>query len=107
MMPMPMMGKGDWKGMMNWFSKGSGGKGASSRWAPSKEEDEPSRMEPAPNDNIYVKHLPVGITEEQVRKTFEKVGSVEELRIMEYALEYAALVRMPSVDHAAAARTNL
>jgi len=86
------------------FPKGFG-KGA----VPELREDGPERPEPPPSDNLYVKHLPLGITEEDLQTTFLPCGEIAELRILrpDFALECAALVRFATEEAATQARTTL
>jgi len=103
------MGKGWGKGFMA-YGKGFGwGKGG---WAPVpqlQKDDGPEKAEPPASDNLYVKHLPLGITDEVVKETFAKMGEVAELRILrpDFSLESAALVRYATAESAAAARSTL
>lgn len=85
------------------FPKGFG------KGVPELREDGPERPEPPPSDNLYVKHLPLGITEEDVRTTFSPCGEIAELRILrpDFALECAALVRFDTEEAATQARTTL
>lgn len=96
-------GKGGFKGGFK------GGKFGGKGFAPELREDEPDKPEPPASDNLYIKHLPLGATEEMLRDTFGKVGEVAELRILrsDYALEGAALIRYASEEQATAARTSL
>jgi len=112
------MGKGFGKGWN--MGKGFGGKGGG--WSfvkggygmgkggvPELREDGPERPEPPQSDNLYVKHLPIGVTEDNLKDTFSACGSVEEVRILrpDFALECAALVRFASVGEADTARNSL
>mmetsp|Transcript_118713 Transcript_118713/g.205385 ORF Transcript_118713/g.205385 Transcript_118713/m.205385 type:complete len:329 (-) Transcript_118713:338-1324(-) len=110
--------KGAWGPPKGWGkgSWGGGGKGGYGGWdswgAPLKllpREEEPEKPEGPPSDNLYVKHLPVGITEEDVKATFGKHGEVADCRLLrpDYSLEWAALVRMTTPEQAAAARQSL
>jgi len=89
------------------FVKGgySGGKGG----MPELREDGPEKPEPPPSDNLYVKHLPLGVTEENLRDTFSPCGDIQELRVLrpDFALECAALVRFATQEEADKARTTL
>lgn len=62
-----------------------------------------------PSENLYVKGLPPRVNESQLQSTFSKVGNVVELKILRYgdSLECAALVRMGSLEEAAAAVEQL
>lgn len=100
-------GNGSWgKG----YGKGWGSWGYVGGWAsPSKllpREDEPEKPEGPPSENLYVKHWPVGVTEDDIKATFQKAGEVVECRLLrpENSLEWAALVRMATPEQAAAAR---
>lgn len=88
-----------------------GGKGAGWVWQPNgnARKSGNEKPEPAPSDNLYVKDLPPGITEEEVHSMFSKVGSVVECRVLrwESAIGSAALVRMASVEMALKAKTEL
>jgi RNA recognition motif-containing protein len=103
-------GKGSWgKGMWSMMGGCGGMKGG---WSAPKllpREEEPEKPEGQPSENLYVKHLPVGVTEEQIKDTFQKVGTVEECRLLrpDYSLEWAALVRMSTLEQGAAARRTL
>lgn len=99
------MGKGWGKGYGKGFD--SWGKGGGLVLQPRSEE--PEMTEPPASDNLYVKHLPAGITEAEVRETFEKCGEVKELRVLrpDFSLEWPALVRMGTPEQAQAARTTL
>mmetsp|Transcript_85322 Transcript_85322/g.150674 ORF Transcript_85322/g.150674 Transcript_85322/m.150674 type:complete len:335 (-) Transcript_85322:338-1342(-) len=116
----PMKGgfmKGGWGapkgwGKGGWGGGGKGGWGGFGSWAPLKlppREEEPEKPEGPPSDNLYVKHLPVGITEEDVKATFGKCGEVADCRLLrpDYSLEWAALVRMTTPEQAATARQSL
>jgi len=74
-----------------------------------REDGSDEKPEPPPSDNLYIKHLPLGVTEDNLRETFEKSGAIEQLRILrpDYALECAALIRYSSPEEATAARTTL
>jgi len=105
-------GKGWGKGY-SWWGYGWddwGGKGAWV-WQPNErsKQAENDRPEPPPSDNLYVKDLPPGITEDEVHATFSKVGSVVECRVLRWdsASGSAALVRMASPELAARARAQL
>lgn len=56
-----------------------------------------------PCDNLYVKGLPPGITEAELRSTFSKAGKVLEMKIMRHSdhkEDCAALIRMGSLEDA-------
>jgi len=108
-------GKGWGKGYY-WVPEGAGfddwgSRGAGWIWQPNErpKTGEAERPEPAPSDNLYVKDLPPGISEEEVHATFSKVGSVVECRVLRWdnASGCAALVRMASMELAARARAQL
>jgi len=105
------MGKGWGKGFMAYGGKGGFGWGKGG-WAPVpqlQKDDGPEKAEPPASDNLYVKHLPLGITDEAVKETFGKCGEVAELRILrpDFSLESAALVRYATAEGAAAATSTL
>lgn len=123
-------GKGGWgKGGDFWGGKGGWGKGGKDWWGgmgmgmggygmmpaygmlPPQlpDRNKPEKPEGSPCDNLYIKHLPIGITDEELKKTFEKAGEVSEFRIIrpEFGLEWAALVRMASEAEATKARQTL
>lgn len=122
------MGKGMGYGMMDWPQApwGGGGKGYGGKYGggwtfvkggysggkggiPELREDGPEKPEPPPSDNLYVKHLPLGVTEENLRDTFSPCGEIQELRILrpDFALECAALIRFSTQEEADKARTTL
>jgi len=86
-----------------------GGTGFGKGGVPELREDGPERPEPPQSDNLYVKHLPLGVTEENLRETFSTCGEVAEVRVLrpDFALECAALVRFVTVGDAEKARTTL
>lgn len=96
-------GKGNYGGWT--YVKGGYGKGG----VPELREDGPEKPEPPQSDNLYVKHLTIGVTEESVKEAFAGCGEVAEVRILrpEFALECAALVRFATTEGAAQARTTL
>jgi len=100
-------GKGGYMAYANWAWYGNWW--PSSKLPPRDDEKEKERPEPAVSDNLYVKHLPVGISEEDLTATFTKVGEVTSLRIIkpEFALEWSALVRLATEQQAQTARTSL
>jgi len=55
-----------------------------------------------PSDNLYVKGLPLNITDAQLQSTFAQAGKVVETKILRYpdAKECSALIRMGSVADA-------
>eukprot|EP00928_Gymnodinium_smaydae_P042160 TRINITY_DN2842_c1_g2_i4.p1 TRINITY_DN2842_c1_g2~~TRINITY_DN2842_c1_g2_i4.p1 ORF type:complete len:548 (+),score=125.92 TRINITY_DN2842_c1_g2_i4:277-1920(+) len=138
MMP-PMMGgfggKGGWKGdpwgfqmaamlaapWMGLFGGGGFGKGfmdkGSGKGAAPKEgvapTEEQQRGEGPPNDNLYVKHLPLESTEDSVREIFAGTGRVVECRVIRYGFNFtgnpgcAALVRFATTEMAQEARDRL
>lgn len=59
----------------------------------------------APSDNLYVKGLLPRITESQLHRTFSRAGQVVEMKVLRYedSLECSALIRMASIEAAAAA----
>jgi len=77
-------------------------------WAGEEREDN-TRPEGPPSDNLYVKDLPPGITEEEVTSTFAKYGQVMECRVLRWdsASSCAALVRMASVEQASQAKAHV
>jgi len=102
-------GKGGWG-----YGKGGwDGGGGGAMWSPAPKllprEDEPDRPEGPPSENLYVKHWPVGITEEDVKATFAKAGEVVECRLLrpDFSLEWAALVRMATEEQAKVARETM
>lgn len=109
MMPPPAFGKG-YGAKGGWtFVKGGGWPGGKGM-VPELREDAPDKPEPPASDNLYVKHLPIGVTEDDVRSTFsQNSAEIVELRILrpEFALECAALVRFATEEQAAQARTSL
>eukprot|EP00405_Crypthecodinium_cohnii_P025364 CAMPEP_0206496016 /NCGR_PEP_ID=MMETSP0324_2-20121206/49068_1 /ASSEMBLY_ACC=CAM_ASM_000836 /TAXON_ID=2866 /ORGANISM="Crypthecodinium cohnii, Strain Seligo" /LENGTH=916 /DNA_ID=CAMNT_0053980773 /DNA_START=145 /DNA_END=2895 /DNA_ORIENTATION=+ len=76
-------------------------------WVPSSKQNE--KPEPSPSDNLYIKDLPPGITEEQVHQTFAKIGPVVECRVLRWdsGSGCAALVRMATQEQATRARAQL
>jgi len=102
-------GKFDWSGNRGFKGGFKGGKFGGKGFAPELREDESDKPEPPASDNLYIKHLPLGITEDMLRETFGKVGEITELRILrsDFALEGAALIRYASEEQAVAARTGL
>merc|ERR1719387_2016964 len=106
-------GKGWWDGGKGYgWGKGGWGGGKKGGWSDStwnSRRDEPEGPEPAASDNLYVKFLSAGITDDEVREAFTKCGEVATLRVLrfDYALECAALVRMATSEQAAAARAEL
>lgn len=56
-----------------------------------------------PSDNLYVRGLPPGTTEDQVLGMFGAYGNVVSIRLMPGAADAAALVRMGSLEEAAMA----
>lgn len=105
-------GYGSWAGGFGGYGKGGWG-GGGAMWAPAPKllprEDEPERPEGPPSENLYVKHWPVGVTEEDVKATFAKAGEVVECRLLkpDFSLEWAALVRLSTVEQAKVARETL
>jgi len=112
-------GKNDWVvKVANNDSYPAGGKGFGKGWADgwvwqpptSKlERDECQRNEGPPSDNLYVKDLPPGISEQEVTNTFARYGQVMECRVLRWdcASSCAALVRMASMEQATLAKANL
>jgi len=102
------MGKGAFGGKYGgWtFVKGGYGKGTVPEL---REDDGPEKPEPPQSDNLYVKHLPIGTTEENLQETFSPCGEVAEVRILrpQFAVECAALVRFATADGAEKARNSL
>jgi len=109
----PSVGKG--AGKMMWPSspwayggwpQGFGGGKGNGKFTDKKEEE---REEPDPHDNLFVKNLPPGITEEEVCAVFAKMGDVVECRVLRWDAmsDCAALVRMASVEQATRARTEV
>jgi len=98
-------GKGGWTFVKGGWGTGGAGKGG----VPELREDGPEKPEPPASDNLYVKHLPLGVTEDNLRDTFSGCGEIAELRILRptFALECAALVRYSTPEEAAQARTSL
>eukprot|EP00425_Heterocapsa_triquetra_P002078 CAMPEP_0195053748 /NCGR_PEP_ID=MMETSP0448-20130528/2783_1 /TAXON_ID=66468 /ORGANISM="Heterocapsa triquestra, Strain CCMP 448" /LENGTH=906 /DNA_ID=CAMNT_0040083087 /DNA_START=73 /DNA_END=2793 /DNA_ORIENTATION=+ len=93
--------------------KGWGGKGGwSDGWVwqpgPSTRNDD-SRPEGPPSDNLYVKDLPPGITEDEVFAAFSKVGQVVDCYVLRWdnLSACAALVRMASTEQATRAKSQL
>lgn len=84
---------------------GGGGGKSSNKGGADKEE----REEPEPHDNLFVKNLPPGITEEEMCAVFAKIGDVVECRVLRWDAmsDCAALVRMASVEQATKARAEL
>eukprot|EP00929_Paragymnodinium_shiwhaense_P081207 TRINITY_DN4243_c0_g1_i1.p1 TRINITY_DN4243_c0_g1~~TRINITY_DN4243_c0_g1_i1.p1 ORF type:complete len:764 (-),score=227.24 TRINITY_DN4243_c0_g1_i1:236-2527(-) len=78
--------------------------GGSSRQQGGKGKGKSERSRGEPSSNLYVRGLPLTITEGQLHRTFNKVGKVVELKILRYAdsQECSALVRMDSVESATA-----
>jgi RNA recognition motif-containing protein len=108
----PWAMKGGFASMFGFAGKGGfkGGKFGGKAFTPELREDESERPEPPANDNLYVKQLPLGATEDMLRDTFGKVGDIAEIRILrpgDFALEGAALIRYASEEQAASARTSL
>eukprot|EP00448_Togula_jolla_P010438 CAMPEP_0170595868 /NCGR_PEP_ID=MMETSP0224-20130122/14797_1 /TAXON_ID=285029 /ORGANISM="Togula jolla, Strain CCCM 725" /LENGTH=724 /DNA_ID=CAMNT_0010920089 /DNA_START=120 /DNA_END=2294 /DNA_ORIENTATION=+ len=119
----PGEGKGGQGGGKGWMGDGGkgGGKGAWAGgkgwppvlgwvWHPSNRPgDSDQRPEPDPCDNLYVRDLPPGVTEEELHATFSKFGLVVESRVLRWQnmAECAALVRMATVEQATAAREAL
>jgi len=95
---------GAWGGKGGW----GGGWGGRSMWSCSR-RDEPELEEPSASSNLYVRYLPGGIPEEEVKAAFDKVGPITELRLMkyDYALECTALVRYETEEHASVARKEM
>merc|ERR1712232_1507026 len=103
-------------GAGNWFG---GGKGGADMWMweflfgwsqPSrKSDDREERPEGPPSTNLYVKDLPIGITEDQVMSLFSQVGQVEECRVLwrDSMSPGAALVRMTTLDQANRAKADI
>lgn len=96
------------------WGKGKGwGKGWGSWWAPPPKlqprDEEVEKPEGPESENLYIKHLPVGATEEDVTATFQKAGEVAECKVLKpnYSLEWAALVRMATPAQAAVARQSV
>jgi len=102
-------GKGFEKGF---FEKGFG-KGGKGWWPPGgwvwTNQNEKEKPEPEPHDNLYVKNLPPGLSEEEVTETFSKAGQVTECRILRWdsTFDCAALIRMGSVEEAIKAKEML
>mmetsp|Transcript_72382 Transcript_72382/g.151050 ORF Transcript_72382/g.151050 Transcript_72382/m.151050 type:complete len:899 (+) Transcript_72382:109-2805(+) len=100
-------GKGKWAWVPDDKWAAWGGKGWV--WQPNTKNPENERPEPAASDNLYVKDLPPGISEEEVHATFSKIGSVVECRVLRWdnGSGCAALVRMASQELATRARAQL
>lgn len=93
-------GKGGWGNYMMWgFSP--------PKLYPRNEESE--KPEGPASENLYTKHWPVGVTEDQVKQAFAKVGEVVECHLLRlnYSLEWAALLKMATPEQAAAARQTM
>lgn len=63
-----------------------------------------------PSDNLYVKGLPMGVTDDDVRTVFSAYGTVNSLRLLfprPPAIDVIALVRMGSVEDATEAMLQL
>lgn len=104
-------GKGGAAGGKGWYGKG--GKGGWPAigwvWQPSGRTKGGDRPEPAPHENLYVKDLPPGITEDEVHSTFSKVGQVLGSRVLRWddMSGCAALVRMANTEQAVRAKASL
>jgi len=103
-------GKGGYQWWDDWSWNTWGGTGGGWVWQPSERPSrEPDRPEPPQSDNLYVRDLPPGITDDEIHATFSKVGSVVESRVLRWdnASGCSALVRMASPELAARARAQL
>jgi len=89
-------GKGDWPAV-GWV------------WQPSGRSASGDRPEPDPHENLYVKDLPPGVTDDEVHATFSKVGQVLMSRVLRWddMSGCAALVRMANVEQALRAKEEL
>jgi RNA recognition motif-containing protein len=67
------------------------------------------KPEPPASNNLYIKHLPMGVTEDMLQDTFQTAGHIQQLRILrlDNLVESAALIRFSSPEEATAARTTL
>lgn len=97
-------GKGDFFSFMGGKGKDIWGGG----WVWSN-QTESERPEPEPHDNLYVKNLPPGVSEEEITETFAEAGDVVECRVLRWdgVSECAALVRMASIEAATKAKELL
>eukprot|EP00928_Gymnodinium_smaydae_P000201 TRINITY_DN10073_c0_g2_i1.p1 TRINITY_DN10073_c0_g2~~TRINITY_DN10073_c0_g2_i1.p1 ORF type:complete len:741 (-),score=147.08 TRINITY_DN10073_c0_g2_i1:154-2376(-) len=84
-------GWGSWGGNANSNSGGRTGK--------QRQDREPLGD---PSECLYVRGLPITVSEGQLLKTFQKAGILEETKIMRYwdTMESAALLRMDSLESA-------
>jgi RNA recognition motif-containing protein len=99
------------------YGKGGGGGGGWGKWkywmpTPKlrpREDESTEKPEGPPSANLYVKHLPVGISEEDVKATFATAGEVTEVKLLrlDLSLEWGAIINMASAEQAAAARQSL
>jgi len=58
------------------------------------------QVEAEPSDNLYIKGLPVDFTQDQAREVFGAYGTVVTCKVMPYANDASALLRMGSIDMA-------
>merc|ERR1712187_248719 len=74
------------------------------RFAEAKPDGNPDRVEPTPNNNLYVKGWPVGFPDFLLQATFQKHGNVVRLRLLENPdpdqATCAALVQMSRIEEA-------
>lgn len=102
-------GGGGWSGDGGWGgggykgSPGDGGyggcKGGSSYSSPKGD----GKGETSPSDNLYIKGLPLGSTEQTVHQIFGAYGAVTSCKVLSHvegATTAAAMVRMGSIDQA-------
>mmetsp|Transcript_20308 Transcript_20308/g.53833 ORF Transcript_20308/g.53833 Transcript_20308/m.53833 type:complete len:468 (-) Transcript_20308:177-1580(-) len=108
-----MMEEDGWGGGKGW-GKGGGWGGDGWLWTPGpsrggRDGEEDSRPEGPPSDNLYVKDLPPGITEDEVFATFSKAGQVVDCYVLrwDHLSACAALVRMASTEQATKAKEKL
>eukprot|EP00747_Dinoflagellata_sp_TGD_P141564 gnl/TRDRNA2_/TRDRNA2_176144_c6_seq2.p1 gnl/TRDRNA2_/TRDRNA2_176144_c6~~gnl/TRDRNA2_/TRDRNA2_176144_c6_seq2.p1 ORF type:complete len:359 (+),score=66.29 gnl/TRDRNA2_/TRDRNA2_176144_c6_seq2:103-1077(+) len=93
-------GKASFKGMGNENSP-YGGKGAPPFGGIAMQSPVPQKAPPEPNTNLYVKGLPMGITEEQVLSIFGAYGTVSSVRVLPTSKDNTpALIRFEKSDEA-------
>mmetsp|Transcript_94800 Transcript_94800/g.182186 ORF Transcript_94800/g.182186 Transcript_94800/m.182186 type:complete len:463 (-) Transcript_94800:112-1500(-) len=73
-----------------------GGKSSGRKtWTP-----QPATEELEPTDNLYIKGLPVEFTKDLCEEIFGGYGTIQQCKLMNYATDTCALIRMSSIDEA-------